>query len=74
MLKNLPAMWEASVWFLRWEDPQEKGKATHTSFGLENSIECIVHGVAKSRTQLRNFYNNLQGLRDLFRTLNKMVT
>ena len=24
--------------------------------GLENSIDCIVHGVAKSRTQLSNFH------------------
>ena len=23
--------------------------------GLENSMDCIVHGVAKSRTQLRDF-------------------
>ena len=24
--------------------------------GLENSIDCIVHGVAKSRTQLSDFH------------------
>ena len=24
--------------------------------GLENSMDCIVHGVSKSRTQLSNFY------------------
>ena len=24
--------------------------------GLENSVDCIVHGVAKSRTQLSNFH------------------
>ena len=24
--------------------------------GLENSMDCMVHGVAKSRTQLCNFY------------------
>ena len=24
--------------------------------GLENSMDCIVHGVAKSRTQLSDFY------------------
>ena len=24
--------------------------------GLENSIDCIVHGVAKSRTRLSDFY------------------
>ena len=25
-------------------------------YGLENSMDCIVHGVAKSRTQLSNFH------------------
>ena len=25
-------------------------------FGLENSMDCIVHGVAKSRTRLSNFH------------------
>ena len=33
--------------------------------GLENSMDCIVHGVAKSRTGLRNF------LFFLFRVVNK---
>ena len=31
LVKNLPAMWETWVWSLGWEDPLEKGKATHTS-------------------------------------------
>ena len=31
MVKNLPAMWETSVWSLGWEDPQEKGMATQPS-------------------------------------------
>ena len=31
MVKNLPAMWEAWVQFLGWEDPLEKGMATHSS-------------------------------------------
>ena len=25
--------------------------------GLENSVDCIVHGVAKSQTQLSDFYS-----------------
>ena len=41
LVKNLPAMWETWVPSLGWIDP------------LEKSIDCIVHGVAKSRTQLR---------------------
>ena len=31
MVKNLPAMWETQVWTLDWEDPLEKGMATHSS-------------------------------------------
>ena len=31
LVKNLPAMWEAWVPFLGWEDPLEKAKATHSS-------------------------------------------
>ena len=31
LVKNLPVMWETCVWSLGWEDPLEKGKATHSS-------------------------------------------
>ena len=31
MVKNLPAMWETLVRSLGWEDPLEKGEATHSS-------------------------------------------
>ena len=31
LVKILPAMWETWVQFLGWEDPLEKGKATHVS-------------------------------------------
>ena len=31
LVKNLPAMWETWVRYLGWEDPLEKGKATHSS-------------------------------------------
>ena len=31
MVENLPAMWETWVRSLGWEDPLEKGKATHSS-------------------------------------------
>ena len=31
MVKNPPAMWETWVRSLGWEDPPEKGKATHSS-------------------------------------------
>ena len=31
MVKNLPALWETWVKPLGWEDPPEKGMATHSS-------------------------------------------
>ena len=30
-VKNLPAVWKTQVQSLRWEDPPEKGMATHSS-------------------------------------------
>ena len=30
-VKNVPAMWETWVPYLGWEDPPEKGMATHCS-------------------------------------------
>ena len=31
LVKNPPEVWETWVWSLGWEDPLEKGKATHSS-------------------------------------------
>ena len=31
LVKILPAMWETWIWSLGWEDPLEKGMATHSS-------------------------------------------
>ena len=48
MVKSLPAMQESWVQSLGWEDPLEKGMATHSStLGLENSMDRTVHGVPK---------------------------
>ena len=56
LVKNPPTMWETRVWSLSWKDPLEKEKATHSSIpGLENSMDRIVHGVAKNWTRLSNF-------------------
>ena len=56
MVKRLPAMWEARVRSLGWEDLLEKEMATHTSilaWRIPRTEErAIVHGVAKSRTRL----------------------
>ena len=50
MVKNPPAMRETWVQSLVWEDPWRRYPLQYS--GLENSIDYIVHGVAKSRTQL----------------------
>ena len=47
LVKNLPAMWETWVPSLGWEDPLEKGKATHSST-LAWRIPWTVYGVANS--------------------------
>ena len=31
LVKNPPALWKTWVWSLGWEDPLEKGRATHSS-------------------------------------------
>ena len=65
MVKNLPAMWEACVWSLGWEDPWvgkipwRRAMATHSSF-LAWRIPWTeeldgLHGVPKSRTQLSDW-------------------
>ena len=36
--------------------PGEGKRYPLQSSGLENSMDCIVHGVTKSQTQLSNFY------------------
>ena len=57
-VKNPPAMWETWVRSLGGEDPLEKvpNGSPFQSSGLENSMDCIVCGVAKSWTQLSDFH------------------
>ena len=51
LVKNVPAMQETWVHSLGWEVPLEEGKGYPLQYsGLENSMDCIVHGVAKSQT------------------------
>ena len=58
MIKILPAMGETWVQSLGWEDPLEKGMATHSSilaWKIPTDREAwwaTVHGVAKSQTRL----------------------
>ena len=51
-VKNPPTMRETWVRSLGWEDPLEGYPLQYP--GLENSMDCIVRGVAKSQTQLSN--------------------
>ena len=59
LVTNPPAMGGTWVRSLGWEDPLEKGTGHPLQYsGLENSMDCmysIVHGVAKSQTQLSDF-------------------
>ena len=61
LVKNPPAMQETWVQSLSWEDPLEKGTATHTSI-LAWRIPWTAHGVAKSgkTEQLLQEYNKYQ--------------
>ena len=53
LVKNLPAMWETWVQSLGLEDSPGEGKGYPLQYSvLENSMDYIVHGVAKSWTQL----------------------
>ena len=46
---------------LRRSSGEGKGYPLQYS-GLENSMDCIVHGVAKSQTQLSNFHFHVASL------------
>ena len=60
MVKRLPAMRETQVRSLGWQDPLEKGIATHSKSlawripWTEGPDALTVHGVAKSQGQLSN--------------------
>ena len=57
LVKNLPATWETWVQSLGQEDPPGEGKGYPRQYcGLENSMDCIVHGVTKSRTWLSDLH------------------
>ena len=48
LVKNLPAMQETLVWFLGWEGPLEKGKATHFSIQAWR-IPCTIQSMGLQR-------------------------
>ena len=53
MVKNLPATWETRVQSLGWDDPLEKGMATHSSIlawriPMDKGAWCTtVHGLQR---------------------------
>ena len=55
-VKNLPEVQENLVGSLGWEDPLEKGMATHSSILAwripmdQGAWQATVHGVSKSQT------------------------
>ena len=74
LVKNPPAVQETWVQSLGWEDPWRPGFNPWVGnipwegnvyplqySGLENSADCIVHGVERSWTQLSDFHSLIQG-------------
>ena len=59
LVKNQPAMREICIWSLGREDSPREGKGYPLQYsGLENSMDCIVHGVTKSQTPLRDTFTS----------------
>ena len=56
LVKHLPDLQETWVQSLGWEDPLEKGKATHSSILAWRIPWTTVHGVTKSWTRLSHFH------------------
>ena len=57
LVKNLPVIRETWVRSLGWEDSPGEGKGYPFQYsGLENFMDCIVHGVSNSRTWLIDFH------------------
>ena len=56
LVKNPLVVLKTWVQSLGWEDPLEKGTATHSSILAWRIPWTTVYGVAKSRTQLSDFY------------------
>ena len=57
LVTKLPAMQETWVRSLDWGKSPGEGNGYPLQYsGLENSMDCIVHGVTKSWTQLSDFH------------------
>ena len=56
LIKNLPAVQETWVQLGLGRSPGEGNSYPLQYSGLENSMDCIVHGVTKSQTRLSDFH------------------
>ena len=55
------SMWRDSLLLIIYNWPPGEGKSYPLQYsGLENSMDCIVYGVTKSRTRLRDFHFHFQ--------------
>ena len=52
-VKNPPAMWEIWVWSLGWDNPLEKGVATHWKIPGQKSLVGYSPYIAQSQTWLK---------------------
>ena len=56
-VNNPPAMQDTWVQSLGGEDSPGEGKGYSLQYyGLENSMDCMIHGVTKSQTLLSDFH------------------
>ena len=70
MVKNLPAMCETWVRSLGWEDSPGEGNGYPLEYsGLENSMDCIVHGDTTEQLSLYQISH-----RDVIYSIRNMVS
>ena len=72
-LVNPPVMQKTWVRSVSWEDPLEKGRATHSSI-LGWRIPWTLHGVTKSQTRLSDFHFHHLGSNSLAATSSTTTT
>ena len=58
-VKNLPAMQETQVQSLCWEDPLEKGMATHSSTNISYSCDVLWQNICFIKIQTF-FYKQIE--------------
>ena len=80
LVKNLPAMQETPVQYLGWEDPLEKGQATHSSFvgfplWLSSESACsegdlsLILGLGRSPGEGKGYSLQYSGLKNSMRCI-----